>query len=392
MENQRAPSLITDRIDQVVRETLRAVQEGKEKIFQIGDLAREEHLRLTAEMETLKAESSELATDLAELERRARAARTRLAECSRDFHRTTEEDLRRAYQAAEEAQLELSLAHARAKALIQRREQLDSHLRQVEGLMTKAEQLVNAVSMAIEFLSGRGNSRLGGLAQRTMLATQIIQAQEEERRRVAREIHDGPAQAMANIVLRAEICEKTMETGKGDLHGELLELKRLAKDCLKEVRRIIFDLRPMALDDLGLVPTLSRYVEELRKQVPFAVRFAVFGKERRLPQGIEAALFRFVQEALTNCRKYAQATQVEVKAEFLPGMVRVVVEDDGVGFDPADLPRRTRNQTEHFGLLGMRERVELFDGTFQLFSAPGKGTRVVAQIPLEGAVGEVGPR
>lgn len=392
MEEKAAPSLITERIDQVIRETLQAVQEGKEKIFQIGDLAREEHVRLTAEMESLRGESAKLATDLADLEHRARAARTRLAEYSRDFHGTTEEDLRRAYQAAEEAQLELSLAHARAKALIQRREQLDGHLRQVEGLMRKAEELVNAVSIAIEFLTGRTASRYFGASQRTMLATQIIQAQEEERRRVAREIHDGPAQAMANLVLRAEICEKTMETGKGDLRGELLELKRLAKDCLKEVRRIIFDLRPMALDDLGLVPTLHRYLEELRKEAPFALRLGVLGKERRLASGIEAALFRFVQEALNNCRKYAQATRAEVKVEFLPGLVRVVVEDDGVGFDPAELPRRTSGQTEHFGLLGMRERMELFNGTFQLFSAPGKGTRVVAQIPLEGAVGEGGSK
>ncbi|MDI6869852.1 MAG: histidine kinase [Bacillota bacterium] len=382
------PRLAMERIDAVVRDTVSAVQQGKEKIFQIGDLAREEHIRLTAEMEALKEESTRLAAHIVELERRARAARTRLAEISHDFQSHTEEDIRRAYQAAEQAQVELSVAHAQGTALVRRREELDRSIRQVEGMVTKAEELVNAVGLALEFLTGRVASQLAGLKQRTAVGSQIIEAQEEERRRIAREIHDGPAQAMANIVLRAEICEKTMETGKGDLQSELADLKRLAKDCLKEVRRIIFDLRPMALDDLGLVPTLARYVEELRKQVPFEIRFAAFGKERRLGQGVEAALFRFVQEALTNCRKYANASQAEVRVEFIPGMVRVVVEDDGEGFDPEQVLRRQGKKNEHFGLLGMKERVELFDGTFQVSSAPGKGTKVVAQIPLEGAVDE----
>jgi two-component system sensor histidine kinase DegS len=380
------------RIEEVVHETVSAVQTGKEKIFQIGDLAREEHIRLSAEMEALKAESAQLAMHIAELERAARAARTRLAEISRDFGRSTEEDIRRAYQAAEQAQVELSVAHAQGIGIIQRRDELDKSVRQVEGMMTKAEELVNAVGMAMEFLTGRVVSQISGMKHRTAIGTQIIQAQEEERRRVAREIHDGPAQAMANIVLRAEICEKTMETGKGDLKQELGELKRLAKDCLKEVRRIIFDLRPMTLDDLGLVPTLSRYVEELRKQVPFEIRFASFGKERRLDQGVEAALFRFVQEALTNCRKYASPTLVDVRVEFIPGIVRAVVEDDGAGFDPEEVLRQQGKKGGHFGLLGMRERMELFAGECKVASAPGKGTKVVAQIPLESAVNDVAAR
>ncbi|MGE5553688.1 MAG: histidine kinase [Betaproteobacteria bacterium] len=380
--------LAMERIDAVVRDTVKAVQQGKERIFQIGDLAREEHVRLTAEMEQLKAESASLAAYIAELERRARAARSHLAEISHDFQRHTEDDIRRAYQAAEQAQVELSVAHAQGKALLRRREELDRSIRQVESLVGKAEELVNTVGMVIELLTGRVASQLAGFRRHTALGTQIIQAQEEERRRIAREIHDGPAQAMANIVLRAEICEKTMETGKGDLKSEIGDLKRLAKDCLKEVRRIIFDLRPMTLDDLGLVPTLSRYVEELRKQVDFEIRFAAFGKERRLDPGIEAALFRFTQEALTNCRKYAKAARAEVRVEFLPGMVRVVVEDNGQGFNPEDVLRRQARRNEHFGLLGMKERVELFYGTFQVFSAPGKGTKVVAQIPLEGAVSD----
>lgn len=386
------PALGMERIDAVVHETVQAVQAGKEQIFQIGDLAREEHVRLTAEMNRLRAESAELANHIVELERRARAARTRLAEISRDFGQATEDDIRKAYETAEQAQVELSVAHAQGTALIRRREELDRSIRQAEGMVSKAEQLVNSVGMAIEFLTGRVASQIAGLKQRTVIGTQIIQAQEEERRRIAREIHDGPAQAMANIVLRAEICEKTMQTGKGDLASELADLKRLAKDCLKEVRRIIFDLRPMTLDDLGLVPALGRYVEEVKKQVPFAIRFAAFGKERRLEQGIETALFRFAQEALTNCRKYADPDQVEVKVEFIPGMVRVVVEDDGAGFVLEEVLRRQGRKGEHFGLLGMKERIDLFDGEFQVTSAPGKGTKVVAQIPLDSGGDEVAAR
>lgn len=378
----RAPSV--ERIDDVVRDALGAVQRGRERLFQIGDGAREEQARLNAEREAVRRESATVSARIGEAERRAREARTRLASSSGNVGR--EEEIRRAYLEAEQAQAELSLAHAAGKAVLQRREAVDRELQQIEGTMTKAEELINALGMAMEFLSGR-TTPLTGHRNRTALGTQIIQAQEEERRRIAREIHDGPAQAMANIVLRAEICEKTMQTGKGDLGTELADLKRLAKDCLKEVRRIIFDLRPMTLDDLGLVPTLRRYVEEVDKQVPFEVRFAAFGKERRLDQGVEAALFRFVQEALTNCRKYAKPGKAEVRADFLPGYVRVVVEDDGVGFDSDEVLRRQSKKNEHFGLLGMKERMDLFDGEFEIISSPGKGARVVAQIPLEGGGG-----
>lgn len=377
--------LMLERIDAVMHETVSAVQHGKEKIFQVGDLAREEHGRLSQELDLLRSELTQRTMHIAELERQAREARTRLAEISRDFGRAGEEIIRRAYANAEQAQVDLSVAQAQVAELVRRRQDIEAQRKWVAGTMGKAEDLTNAVGLAIEFLTGRVAGQTGMFKYRTSgVGTQVIKAQEEERRRIAREIHDGPAQAMANIVLRAEICEKTMDTGKGDLKVELADLKRLAKDCLKEVRRIIFDLRPMTLDDLGLAPTLTRYCEELAKQVPFQIRFVVYGKERRLDAGVEAALFRLVQEALTNARKYAKPFKVEVKVEFLPGLVRTVVEDDGVGFDPASLERTQGKKSEHFGLLGMRERVQLFDGELTVTSAPGKGTTVIAQVPVEG--------
>ncbi|MGE5507732.1 MAG: histidine kinase [Chitinophagales bacterium] len=377
--------LMLERIDAVMHETVAAVQHGKEKIFQVGDLAREEHARLSQDLEALRNELAHRTVHIAELEQRARQARTSLAEISRDFNHASEESIRRAYATAEQAQVDLSVAQAQVADLVRRRQDLEAQRQRVANMMSKAEELTTAVGLAIEFLTGRIAGQSSTLRYRTSgIGTQVIKAQEEERRRIAREIHDGPAQAMANIVLRAEICEKTMDTGKGDLKVELADLKRLAKDCLKEVRRIIFDLRPMTLDDLGLAPTLTRYCEELAKQVPFQIRFVVYGKERRLDAGVEAALFRLVQEALTNARKYAKPLKVEVKVEFLPGLIRAVVEDDGVGFDPADLQRLQGKKDEHFGLLGMRERVQLFDGELTVTSAPGKGTTVVAQIPVEG--------
>lgn len=215
------------------------------------------------------------------------------------------------------------------------------------------------------------------------MGLRIIQAQEEERKRVAREIHDGPAQSMANVVLRTELVEKVfIHEGIEKAREELNEIKGMIRESLTDVRRIIFNLRPMALDDLGLVPTLKRYIEELSKKNHTDFEFKTFGKENRLPPAMEVALFRLVQESLNNVIKHAKATDVQLKLEFQRDRIFLIVSDNGIGFD---MKQKTR---EGFGILGMKERIKLLEGQIVIQSAPGKGTKLFLSIPLNGEVRE----
>jgi two-component system sensor histidine kinase DegS len=216
--------------------------------------------------------------------------------------------------------------------------------------------------------------------QHQLMGLKVIQAQEEERKRVAREIHDGPAQSMANVVLRSEIVEKMLKNERIlEAQMELHELKEMVRMSLADVRRIIFDLRPMALDDLGLVPTLQKYIQTCEERIESSIDLVVFGVEPPLRSSVKAAIFRLVQECLNNVEKHARANTVQVKLEFVQESLSLVVKDDGVGFD---LEKRLANGGS-FGLLGMRERVQLLEGSVEMQSAPGEGTKVIFQIPLK---------
>lgn len=203
---------------------------------------------------------------------------------------------------------------------------------------------------------------------------QVFQMIEEERMRIARDMHDGPAQSMANLVLQAEILERLIVRDPQLVVNELEDFKNGVRDVLDDTRRLIFDLRPMTLDDLGLVPTLRKFVREFGDRTGVNIVLRVTGEEARLPGALEPTLFRIIQEALHNVRKHAHAANVEVVIAFQPHSVTALVRDDGVGMD---LPAvEARLDGSHLGLISMRERTALEKGTLDIRSTPGRGTEV----------------
>ena len=221
-----------------------------------------------------------------------------------------------------------------------------------------------------------------GIQQKQLLGGKIILAQEEERKRVAREIHDGPAQSMANVVLQAEFCEKLVINNRDQIVDELRELKKVVKNSLQEIRRIIFNLRPMTLDDLGLVPTIKRYISELKDREGFEVRFEFRGEEKRLTNTYEVALFRLIQESLNNARKYSQAQNVVVTIAITDSAISVKISDDGRGFNLQKILSEVTGKVS-FGILSMKERIELLNGKITIDTAIGAGTCITAELPLD---------
>lgn len=213
---------------------------------------------------------------------------------------------------------------------------------------------------------------------------QIVGAQEDERRRIARDIHDGPAQALAALVFRVDLCKRLVASRPEQALSELDLLKDQVLESLREVRGIISDLRPVALESLGLAGSLRNYLEGMGARSGPAASLSVSGRERRLTPSLEVTLYRLVQEAANNARKHARAATLSVRLDFGSDRVEAVVEDDGIGFDVA---AALRQGGDHFGLAGMRERVELMDGTLAIDSASGRGTRISFTFPLCDRVG-----
>jgi len=205
----------------------------------------------------------------------------------------------------------------------------------------------------------------------------VIQAQEAERQRLSKQMHDGPAQAMSNFILQAEIATRLFDLDQQKAREELQVLKTSAMSTFQQVRDFIFQLRPMMLDDLGLVPTVRRYIETLQAQSATDIEVSVSGNERRLEPYLEVVVFRSLQELLTNALTHSQASEVRVALDLPEHEVRVGVEDNGRGFDLNAEPLE-----QHVGLKLIKERTEMIGGRFELDSAAGQGTRVGFQIPL----------
>lgn len=368
-------------LDGVIEKTLETVEQSKYQIFEIAEQARQECEHLRQEAEKVNQEVNAIILKSDQLEVDLRRARLRLSEVSRNFKKYSEEDIHQAYEQASNIQLELSILREKEKQLRERRNDLQFRLRNIEKTVGRAENVLTQMDVIMGYLAG-DLKQVGQLIENAkhqqQMGLQVIQAQEEERKRVAREIHDGPAQSMANVVLRTELAEKVLvNDGIEKAREELKNLKETVRESLSDVRRIIFNLRPMALDDLGLVPTLKKYVEELSRKYGQVFDFKTFGKERRPPSSMEVALFRLVQESLTNVIKHAKASETQIKLEFQSERMYLVIKDDGVGFD---MKQKSR---EGFGILGMQERIKLLDGEMAVQSAPGQGTKLLLVIPLK---------
>ncbi|MGG1312900.1 MULTISPECIES: sensor histidine kinase [Cohnella] len=375
-----------DQIDRVIQNAVKVMEDSKMQVFEIGESARMELESLERELEQVLEETTRVIDTVDRLERDYRLARVRLAEVSRDFVRYTEKDIKSAYEKATNLLLDLMVYREKENYLKKRRGELQSRVRKVERSIERAEAIGSQMNVVLDYLSGdlsQVTRILESSKNRQLIGLKIILAQEEERKRIAREIHDGPAQSLANLVLRTEIAERML--GMQDMEvvrGELIDLKHQLRNDLGEIRKIIFNLRPMTLDDLGLIPTLRKFVQDYEERTSIRTKFDVIGREKRMPSAFEAAMFRLVQEAFNNAYKHAEASLVTLEIVFSEELIRLTIRDNGVGFhvDVAESRARTHSK---FGLIGMKERVDLLQGKISFESGVGQGTTITIEVPIQ---------
>ncbi|TBL72984.1 sensor histidine kinase [Paenibacillus thalictri] len=375
-----------DALDRIIKNAINVMESSKYQIFEICESARAERDALKKEHEEIIAETTATIEQVDKLEIEYRKARMRLTEVSKDFHKFKEEDIKIAYEGATQKQTQLTLTREKELHLKARRDELQKRIKNVDKQVERAETIVSQMNVVLEYLSGDLNQVtriLESAKNRQLLGLKIILAQEDERKRIAREIHDGLAQTMANVVLRTEIAERMMvKQAYGSVREELSDLKGQVRGGIEEVRKIIFNLRPMALDDLGLVPTLRKFVQDYEDKTKIRTKIELSGKEIRLPSGMEVAIYRLVQEAFSNVYKHAGATFVTLELVFQQQMVKITVTDNGTGFFVEKVSVKIEQGTTHYGLIGMRERVELLEGRMDIESVKEKGTKISMVIPI----------
>jgi signal transduction histidine kinase len=213
------------------------------------------------------------------------------------------------------------------------------------------------------------------------LLHQVVGAQEAERKRIARELHDATGQSLTAITLGLRGIGNMLAKKSPAVAKQIEELRSYGTNALSELRHIIADLRPSQLDDLGLVAALQWYVQEFEDRYPISVEFMTEGEPVRLLSEYETVLFRITQEALTNIAKHANATEAVIRLKTSPNRVDVSIQDDGRGFDPKQVLQDGTEQTG-WGLVGIVERTLLLGGDYQIDSAPGQGSQIRVSIPI----------
>lgn len=369
-------------LEEILEKTIEVLEDSKRDIFAIGESSRNEYDNIKIELEEVHKKIVNIIRDLDHLERLNRQARIRLMEMSRDFHKYTEADIKEAYEEAEGTAIKIAVLREKEEQYKARRRDLEKRLISLEKTIAKAEQLISRVSVIKDFLAGEIgylSEEYDDLKEKQKLAIKVIQIQEEERRKVAREIHDGPAQSIANLVFRVELIENLLDKDINKAKAELTELKSLVRSSIQDIRKIIYDLRPMSLDDLGLIPTLASYIDKFVKETGIEINFTIIGNQKRLSNTYEVTIFRIVQEALNNIFKHARARSGKVRLEYGLDNINLLIIDDGIGFDPVEI------NGEKYGLASMKERCTLLGGRINIESRPKRGTIIKVILPLKGS-------
>jgi two-component system sensor histidine kinase DegS len=270
------------------------------------------------------------------------------------------EEIKMAYDSALDAQQRLFVMRGQLEKLQNDR----SHLEKYKSVL---EQLVNSGGVSEASATGSTSSTKEQMTGIEM----IVNAQEAERQRLSRQMHDGPAQALSNFILQTEIAMRLLDVDPAQAKEELGNLKTSAMGTFQKVRGFIFELRPMMLDDLGLVPTLRKYADAFKEQSGMDISVTISGTERRLEPYLEVMIFRAVQELLGNASRHSQATLVKVHLDLGADFIRISVDDNGRGFDP-----ETLKESNNLGLKLIRERAEMLGGKFEVDSAIGSGTKI----------------
>jgi signal transduction histidine kinase len=207
----------------------------------------------------------------------------------------------------------------------------------------------------------------------------VLAAQEEERTRLARELHDSIGQSLTAIIMTAGAVENSLPPGFFDTKKKLTNLRGIAAQALQDLRNLIYDLRPEALGSLGLVPALRSQVEKNLESAGVQVQLKAVGVNDGLPAELEIAIFRVVQEAITNIARHARATEANILLTKKTDRLVVRIQDNGVGFDPGQI---INGDAQAWGLRGMQERITLLGGEVYIGSKPGNGTLILAEVPM----------
>ena len=302
--------------------------------------------------------------EVSKIAQRNASASAQLQQLHEQYDTIPRADIKRAYDNALEAQQRLFVMRGQVEKL----QSDESHMKERVAIL---EDVVNLFEG-----DKTPGSLIGSPSTITETLEMLIQAQEAERQSLSRQMHDGPAQSLSNFILQTEIAARLFDLDQTKAREELSDLMITATSAFQKIRDFIFELRPMMLDDLGVTPTLKRYVEAKKEKSSVDIQLTVTGTERRYESYLEVMIFRAIQELVSNAMRHSQATVITVKIDTSDTTVQVGVDDNGTGVDMEKI-----EEEGGMGLKVIKDRVEMLGGYFNLESSVENGTRISFQVP-----------
>ena len=341
---------------------------GIESFEQFLDDCSKEYEQTQRELKEIDLLVQQTTAEVERLVHRNTQVTNRLRQIEAALDTVPREDIRDAYTAVLDTQQRLFTMRGQLEKLQSNQRNIARYLDLLRGVIEMAAKAEPETQVAEQGVPSK------------LLAVRIIEAQERESLKLSRKMHDGPAQRLTNLILQAEICERLFESDPERARAELANLRNAVAGTFKKVRGFILTLRPMMLDDLGVIPTLRRYADSFADNSGVSTHLMVTGKERRLESHKEVTIFRLVQELLNNAVEYAHASNIQVTMDIDDDLATIAVEDNGSGFDLSDT--LTSADADKLGLATMRERVEMLGGQLYFDSDLGRGTKISFELPV----------
>lgn len=371
-----------DGINIIIKTTISQIETSKNQIFNIITNLRSEHDRIQMELIHVQSLIEKVIDEVDMLETVDKKMRSNLAIVSKNFKNNSEFEMKRAYEEAAFTRAELMSKQKEESLLRDRRDTLERRIKDSLENIESAEKIVNQVSVALGYLEGDVLEMIDDSNSSISSGISILEAQENERRRIARDIHDGPAQHMASVVMRMDFCKMLMKKDLDEGLRELDYLKNSVKTSLKEVRSILFDLRPVSFEEVSLNQSIEDMVKSILQGEETVPIFKLKEGEVPIEPMIQVATYRLVQEIMNNVKKHSKAKTVKIDLSSGQKYINLIIEDDGIGFNMKEVLKDVKVKGTSYGLIGIVDRVKGLLGEVNILSNEGVGTAYKIKLPI----------
>lgn len=379
-------------IREIINGVIEDINLGKTKIFHIADTMRDELEMKRTELKEVKIRLSKVIDEVDSLEKIDKLMRTKLVEESKKLSLVDSDLFKSIYEEALDIRVKYITKQNEEKELMTRRDTLERTLKNYNLSIEEAQGAVNQINIALGYLEGNVLDILNDQDENAQMITgiKILENQELERQRIAREIHDGPAQYIANAMMRVDFCKVVVKKDLEKGINELDDLKLNIRMALKEVRGIIYDLRPLHLEELGLMESIKDMVNIISSENDIKINMAFDESKNEVEKIIQIATYRIVQEILNNIKKHSKAKYVDLRINYIKDHIYIYVQDDGIGFNLKETLITTKQKGNCYGLLGIFERVKQLRGKIEVKSLNSEGTIYKIKLPISRKVIENG--